>query len=98
MDDPVEATAIHFGGGLWSLWAVPIFAHGGFWNDIINRDKLTKLIHVIYQNRRNQLELCAYNYFNEFHFYLIHSMILFMNACIPKWNEIILIDCQLKLY
>lgn len=57
MDDPVEATAIHFGGGLWGLWAVPIFSHGGFWKKLIDKDRRKEFIYVIYQNLRNQLKI-----------------------------------------
>lgn len=33
MDDPLETTAVHFGGGLWGVIATPLFVKGGFWNN-----------------------------------------------------------------
>ncbi|CAI6347876.1 unnamed protein product [Macrosiphum euphorbiae] len=33
VDDPLETTAVHFGGGLWGVIATPLFVEGGFWNN-----------------------------------------------------------------
>ncbi|XP_015364082.1 PREDICTED: putative ammonium transporter 1 [Diuraphis noxia] len=33
VDDPLETTAVHFGGGLWGVIATPLFVKGGFWNN-----------------------------------------------------------------
>lgn len=33
VDDPLETTAVHFGGGLWGVVAMPLFTKGGFWNN-----------------------------------------------------------------
>jgi ammonia channel protein AmtB len=33
VDDPVDAVAVHFGGGFWGLIATPFFSHGGILYD-----------------------------------------------------------------
>jgi len=33
VDDPLETTAVHFGGGLWGVIAPPLFVKGGFWHN-----------------------------------------------------------------
>lgn len=45
VDDPLETTAVHFGGGLWGVIATPLFTKGGFWN---NPDPMPVSLYIVY--------------------------------------------------
>jgi len=40
VDDPVEAVAVHFGGGTWGLLIGPVFAHGGIVSTLMGTSTL----------------------------------------------------------
>lgn len=71
VDDPLDAVAVHLGGGLWGIISMPLFAQGGIIYGINSESTLvssTKVPVIIYHlETKWYLDILLDNYIHNNH-------------------------------
>jgi ammonia channel protein AmtB len=63
VDDPLDAVAVHFGGGLWGLIAASLFDNNGLLSDASYESAMVRILGALQQRHWKESEAVAVKLF-----------------------------------